>query len=356
MPMQSNKISFKGQKVYVGIDVHLKKWHVTCITESNFKRTIEQPADAEALKTFLERNFRDADYYAAYEAGFSGFSTYYALESRGIHTIVVNAADIPSSQYDKIMKTDKVDSEKIATALKAGLLKGVYVRSFNNLDDVSLVRLRKSIRSEESANKVRVKMLLYTNGIQIPAEMSKRWTRAFVEWLKSDIGLLSETRRTLDQLIDHVGVLHSEYLKVNRQVRELWRSDKYRERMQLLLSVPGIGATTAITFLTEIGDFSRFRNEREFASYLGIIPSSHNSGDKVLQRAITFRGNSRLGAVLTEAAWKSIAKDFALGAFFVNCKKRMTANKAIVKVARRLSNIILSIMKSNTKYDPARVK
>ncbi len=68
MPMQSNKISFKGQKVYVGIDVHLKKWHVTCITESNFKRTIEQPADAEALKTFLERNFRDADYYAAYEA------------------------------------------------------------------------------------------------------------------------------------------------------------------------------------------------------------------------------------------------------------------------------------------------
>lgn len=354
--MQSNKKSFKGQTVYIGIDVHLKKWSVTCLTESNFKRTIEQPPHAKALLTFLEHTFPDANYEAAYEAGFSGFSSYYDLERHGIRCIVVNAADIPSTQYDKVMKTDSVDSEKLAMGLKSGQLRGIYVRAKDDLDDVSLVRFRKAVRREESANKVRIRMLLHSHGVEIPPQFSKRWSRAYAAWLRTEVKLLSSTKETLRHLVDHVEMLHLEYLKANRAVRNLWRTDKYRPLMELLVSIPGIGATTAITLLTEIGDFSRFSNERQFASYLGLIPTCHNSGEKVLQRTITFRGNSHIGSVLVEACWKSIAKDVSLAAFYGRCCKRMGHNKAIVKVARKLSNIILAVMKHKTKYDPAKVR
>ena len=349
--MQRNKISFKGQNIFVGIDVHLRKWHVTCLTESNFKRSIEQPASPEALHSYLKRTFPDGSYCAAYESGFTGFSTYHSLTKLGIKTIVVNAADVPATQYEKTMKTDRVDSERIAVALRAGQLRGIYIRKDENADDLSLVRLRKALKGEESASRTRIKLFLYTNGVTIPENLGQRWTAAYVDWLKSDLSLLSPTRVALDALISHTEVLHMEYMRVAKMVRDLVRSEKYKTRADALMSIPGIGSTTAITLLTEIGDVSRFRNERQFASYLGLIPSSHNSGDKVIQSTITFRGNKRIGAALTEAAWKSVSSDASLSAFFLKCRGRMNPQKAIVKVARKLSNIIFAIMKSGKNYE-----
>ena len=75
--MQSNKISFKGQNIYVGIDVHLKTWHVTTLTESGYKYSFAQHADAKELFDRLNKKFPEAHYKSAYEAGFCGFSVHY---------------------------------------------------------------------------------------------------------------------------------------------------------------------------------------------------------------------------------------------------------------------------------------
>ena len=61
--MQSNRISFKGQRIYVGIDVHLKKWSVTVITERGFKHTHAQKASARELLDFLERRYPEGEYH-----------------------------------------------------------------------------------------------------------------------------------------------------------------------------------------------------------------------------------------------------------------------------------------------------
>ena len=95
--MQSNKISFKGQNIYVGIDVHLKTWHVTTLTESGYKYSFAQHADAKELFDRLNKKFPEAHFKSAYEAGFCGFSAHYALTEQGIENIVVNAADIPTT-------------------------------------------------------------------------------------------------------------------------------------------------------------------------------------------------------------------------------------------------------------------
>ena len=112
--MQKYKVSFKGQNIYVGIDVHLKTWHVTTLTESGCKYSFAQHADAKELFDRLNKKFPEAHFKSAYEAGFCGFSAHYALTEQGIENIVVHAADIPTTGKEKALKTDAVDSEKIA--------------------------------------------------------------------------------------------------------------------------------------------------------------------------------------------------------------------------------------------------
>ena len=354
--MQRNKINFKGQKIFVGIDVHKNSWQVTSLTETGLKRThLQNNASAKELHDFLNRYYPEGEYIAVYEAGFSGFSTYYALKEQGIECMVIHAADVPTSQYETLMKSDKVDSEKLAKALRAGTLKGIYIREKENLDDRSLVRIRTTIVGELSAYRHRIKHLLMTHGIELPepfASMNNCWNKAFIKWLREDVILMSSTRRSLDSLIDQVESVRKNLLQITLEIRKLSRSSKYSERMELLRSVPGIGLICSMSLLTEIYDFERFHNEREFASYLGLIPTSHSSGDKVVHGEKTFRGNKQLGPLLIQGSWVAVRKDSVLSSAFSKYLRRMTPQKAIVRIARKMSNIIFAVLKTGKKYVP----
>jgi len=355
MNTQSKKLSFKGQKVFVGIDVHKNTWSVTTMMEIGAPRTHPQKASAKELFEFLNRHYPEAEYIAAYEAGFTGFSTYYALKSYGIDCIVVNAADIPSTQYEQVMKSDAIDSEKIARALRAGQLRGIYVRERNSLDDRSVVRIRKTIQNDLNNYKRRVKHMLHSNGVEIPERFQQcsNWSRSFMRWLTDDVQLMSSTRQSLDLLLTQVETTRKNLLKATLAVRHLGQSEKYRTMTNRLVSVPGIGMLTAVTIITEIYDISRFHNERQFASYLGLIPTCHSSGDKISHGEQTFRGNKKLGPALIEASWVAIARDEGLGLAYLKYKKQGRApQEAIVRIARKLSNIIFSVLKNEKMYTP----
>ena len=89
-----------------------------------------QHADAKELFDRLNKKFPDAHFKSAYEAGFCGFSVHYALTELGFENIVVHAADIPTTGKEKALKTDAVDSEKIAWALKRDELTGIYIKDW----------------------------------------------------------------------------------------------------------------------------------------------------------------------------------------------------------------------------------
>ena len=114
---QSNRISFKGQNIYVGIDVHLKSWSVTILSETSVLKKMSQGADPDALHRFLTSHYPEAEYYSVYEAGFCGFWIHDRLTELGVHNIVVNPADVPTMSSEKLRKTDAVDSRKLAVSL-----------------------------------------------------------------------------------------------------------------------------------------------------------------------------------------------------------------------------------------------
>ena len=352
--MQKYKISFKGQNIYVGIDVHLKTWHVTTLTETSCKYSFAQHSDAKELFDRLNKKFPEAHFKSAYEAGFCGFSVHYALAEQGIENIVVHAADIPTTGKEKALKTDAVDSEKIAWALKRGELTGIYIKDKQYMDDTNLMRLRKRLINDLSRHKNRLKHLLYTQGVPYPERFWKNcthWSRNFMKWLREEVVLLSEEKLTLMMLCDQVENTRMSILKVTREIRRLSQTDKYKENFDLLTSVPGFGLIMSMSMLTEMdNNITRFSNESKFVSILGLIPTCHDSGDKKVSGEKINRGNKHLGPLIVEASWVAIQKDQELAAYYGNCCQMMKPHKAIIKVARKLACRAYQVLKTKTSY------
>ncbi len=352
--MQRKEISFKGQTIYVGIDVHKTTWVVTVMTAvGNYEKRISMPASPQRLFETLKKNYPDATYEAAYEAGFTGFSTYYHLKELGIRCSIVNAADIPTTDDERRNKTDAVDSAKLARCLRNGDLRGIYVMPKESLDARGVVRVRKIFLNQLSGYKVRIKHLLYNNGVGYPerfARSNTHWSRAFMKWLCEDVKLLSEDRVALNLLLEQVEHLRLSVLNATRKLRELSQLPFYRKNFNHLMTIPGIGVVTAMTILTEIADTGRFPNERAYTKYVGFIPDSHESGDHKVKGEMTGRGNNHLRKAYIEAAWVAIRRDAGLCAAYIKYCQRMEKNEAIVRIARSLAHISLALVKNDKDY------
>ena len=353
--MQKNKKDFKGQNIYVGIDVHLKQWTVTVLTESGYKKQFCQPSCPQSLFDHLKKNYPNGTYKAVYESGFCGYSACYSLRALGIDCQITHAADVPTSQKEKVTKSDVVDSEKLARSLKNGELDKslIYIPAPDCLDDRSLLRVRRVIQREACRYKSLIKHMLYSNGVQYPEHFKDKrshWSRRFVTWLQ-DVRLLGPTRASLDVLLAELLHLRQSLLGVTRRLRQLSRTDTYRQRYDNLISVPGVGCITAMTLLVEVMDINRFGSQKKWRAYLGLVPVMQKSDETEVVGEKTFRGNKHLGPLIIEAAWVAIKKDAELAATYGrHCRNGMKPQEAIVRVAADLAARLYAVLKQNKKY------
>jgi transposase len=154
----SKGLNFKGQNLYIGIDVHLKSWVVTVLSEQLALKKFSQPPSVEALSKFLTTHYPEANCHSVYEAGYSGFWIHEGLIKAGIHNIVVNPSDVPQMVREKLHKTDAIDSAKLARSLRSGELKGIYIPSREVQEQRSLIRLRSSIVKDMTRDKTGLKL------------------------------------------------------------------------------------------------------------------------------------------------------------------------------------------------------
>jgi transposase len=181
----TKKIDFTGKELFIGLDVHKKSWSVTIVVDGIEHRTFTQPPDPNALKNYLQRMFPGGSYKSAYEAGFCGYGIHRELNSLGISNIVINAADIPTSQKDKLQKRDPIDSRKIARALEKGSLHGIHIFDRDLEELRSLNRTRFYLMRDLRRSKNRIKSFLQYYGEQLPPEFdNNQWTLKFISWLK----------------------------------------------------------------------------------------------------------------------------------------------------------------------------
>jgi transposase len=188
METKVNEKLFEGQSIYVGIDCHKKNWTVTVLGERYEHKTISQDPNPAILSAYLKRNFPGADYHAVYEAGFNGFATCRSLQEAGINCSVIHPADVPTSQKEKLQKTDPIDSRKLARSLKSNEFKSIHVPYISLESDRAVVRQRFRIMKDITRMKNRVRSFLFQFNINVPdrftSAQTRHWSSIYINWLK----------------------------------------------------------------------------------------------------------------------------------------------------------------------------
>lgn len=323
--------------VSCGIDVHKHHWDLCFMCDSMLVEKKKISSDVAVLLAHVDRYYPNTrELRFVYEAGFSGFHLYRQLEAAGYSCTVTPPNRVPSCN-DKV-KTDKRDAQKLAQYHAGKLLKEVFVPPASIEADRQIMRLRYDYRKKLNRIKNQIKSLFNLHGIEKPVSIRSCWSKRYVAWLESIEFEHPSLRMVLDKHLQEYGFYRSQMAEITRQLRTLSKSDPYQKYYKILYSCPGIGLITAMTFLLELADITRFPSAEDFSSYLGLTPSQFSSGPHVRMGHITREGNAHLRRVLIESAWTVIRYDPFLQEKYNRIRAKGTnGKKAIVGVARSLA-------------------
>jgi len=352
-----SKLDFKGQQIYVGMDVHKKSWSISIFTEEFEHKTFTQPPEVGTLVNYVKRNFPGAAYKSVYEAGYCGFWIHDHLQEHGVQCLVVNPADVPTKDKERRKKTDRVDCRKLARSLRNGEIEGIYVPSRPKVEDRSLLRIRYGMVKKQTRCKNQIKSILQFYGIQLPEDLeNSHWSKRFITWIDAIRMERASGNFALKVHVEELNNMRKIIADLTRGIRTLANAEEYRQNVRLLKTVPGISTLTAMTLLTELYEISRFKNIDKLCSYVGLIPDTNSSGETDQTTGITKRRNAQLRGILIESAWVAVRKDPALMMTFTTLCKKMSKNNAIVRMARKLLNRIRYVLKNQQEYVAAVVR
>jgi len=344
------QLSFEGETIYCGLDVHKTNWKVNARMNNIEISTFSQDPDPALLKNYFEKNYRGACVKVAYEAGFCGFGIQRSLSALGISCIVVNAADVPSSDKDRKRKDDKRDARKLSMELANGNLKGIYVPDRLMENARSLVRQRHRLVQDQSRCTNRIKHLLLCNGIKT-GEQTERLSLKFIKKLQQlDCG--SEAlKMTLQFSIEQYLQIRRIIKEITLAIRDLLKQEPFASVQKVLQSIDGIGLISGMVIQTEIGDIHRFKKLDGLCDFAGFVPDIYSSNDKMAIRGISHRANEFLRETIIESCWALIRKDPAMLMKYNEYRSRMNANKAIIRIGKHLLSRIRFLWKNGVTYE-----
>lgn len=340
--------------IFVGIDDSKNKLSLTVMDQYAITSSKTIPSDPKNVYNYIQRHYPNKRALFAYEAGPTGFRLYDFLKEQNEFCIVVSPASILKAA-NKRVKNNRIDSVKITDQLKAGSLQPIRVPESPYRELRQLIQLRENYVQARKVAKQRIKsLLLYTGLHTCLPDTDMRWSSHYIKLLK-ELSCPETIRQKLDMLIMDLTYANTQTLSVLRQLRVFYRNQpKLNEYREYLQSIPGIGCITALTLLAHIGNPENLRNPRELAAFIGVVPTEKSTGDIVHYGSITHLGSSMLRAILIEAAWAAIRGDTELRQFYDRIRSRhhpsIAAKKAIVAVARKLTQRIYCVLKEKRNY------
>ena len=317
--MATNKTT-KGREctLFAAIELSKSTWLLAVQTVD-----AEQPSlhhvpggDADALVAQLERA-RDRQQkrtgqphriVVCYEAGYDGFWLWRLLEARGITCNVIDAASIEMSRRSRRPKTDRIDATKLVRVLMAwsrgerDVCSMVRIPTCDEEDVRRSHRERSRLINEQTAHTNRIKGLLFAYGIR---DFGCRCDRLVIGDLVTGDGrqLPVRLRAEIEREIARLKLIREQIAEVEKERDRVATPCVESEKKRLqLLAFRGIGPTLAAILTREVY-YRSFDNRRQVASYIGLAPSPHDSGQSERCHGISKAGNSLVRGVMVEAAW-----------------------------------------------------
>jgi len=345
-----------AQYIFVGCDLHDRNLVLQYAVDSedpqrrSFHNTRTGRTALIAWLTRLKRSARASTAVFAYEASGQGFVLSDELTAASIVCHIIPPTRVPRSAHDRKKKNDSKDALRMLGMLRNHYLAGdelatVWVPDMETRDDRELTRGRLDLTKQSTSVKAKVRTLLKRHGIEKPASVGKTaWTKAHRRWMhdlvksSSQLGQWGAFR--LESLLRQLDRIEAEVTLFDAAIEALAQTERYARAVAKLTAPRGLSLMTAMVFLTELGDPTRFANRRKLAAYLGLVPSKHDSGETTGRHGhITRQGSGRIRHVLCQAAWAWVrlnpsVKDDYLRLVAKNPKKKKIA---IVAIMRRLA-------------------
>lgn len=371
--------------IFVGMDVHQDS-----VTLAVFEGASKEPAvvqrlgnDLRTLRRFFDRWARRGEIHTCYEASGAGYVLQRELTGWGYDCEIIAPSLTPIRPGEQ-RKHDRRDAIMLARLYRAGELVPIRIPSPSDERVRDLVRCRQTFQRELLRSRHYIMKFLSRRGFVF--RHGGRWGRKHRAWLER---LLHEHR-----LEPQDRPVYSEYLalmdykigrrdELDRQIEEVAFSDLYRTHVQRLSCFRGISTLSAMTLVTEIGDWRRFERPGQLMAYLGLVPREHSSGDRTRRGSITKAGNSRCRHILVQAAWHyrlrpAVGKELKkrhqgqppgviahawksqhrLHKLYHRIGNRKSSQVAVVAVARELVGFLWAVMREleielATALDPA---
>ena len=328
-------------KHYIGLDVSMKRTFICVINEQGkIVREGSENTDPYVIADYLSKLGLE-DMTVGFE---SGSLTPYLLngfKERAIDAICMDARKLSPILALKVNKTDKNDARGIAEALRSGMYTRVHCKPEESINRSILLTARRALVEQQTDLKNTVRGLLKGYGVRLGSISAKKFSAAVINQIDGcqEIVILSIKcmLETFDKLVEETG-------KIDRKMLELASQDKEVRR---LMTVPGIGPVTALTYKAEIFDATRFKESRSVGAYLGMTPTQYASGETQKQGKTSKCGSKELRFLLVEAGIVILTRSkkwSKLKAWGVKIMRKKGIKKAAVAVGRKLAVIMHRMM------------
>lgn len=157
----------------------------------------------------------------------------------------------------------------------------------------------------------------------------------------------------IEQILLVIDALNVQILDANRQVKQLARNST---ECRLLMTLPGVGPVTALTYVAAIDDVTRFSDAYRVASYLGLTPGENSSSERERRTSITKAGSTSVRRTLIQAAWAAFLRhpEDPMVRWAARIADRRGKFIAIVALARKMAGIMFALWRDQAKYQPSR--
>ena len=335
--------SMKQFTRFIGLDVH-KRTVMACVLDASGKKLHQEEfaCRPEQLER-LARQHLGPHAAAALEATSNTWTVCNVLLP---HCGLVKVGNPLKTKAiaEASVKTDKVDAHVLAQLLRCDYLPGVWVPNDQTRRLRELVARRTALVQDRTGVKNRIHSTLAGQLIAVPT--ARLYGRDGLQWLRqAQMG--EQARRFIDSDLRILETLENEIALLDKELAQAAHRDN---QAKLLMTLPGVDYTVAMTVLAALGDITRFQDGDHAAGYLGLAPSTKQSADHCYHGPITKHGNSHARWMLTEAAQHLDKHPGPLGVFFRRLLKKKNRNVAVVATARKLVTIAYLMLKHNEPY------
>jgi transposase len=270
----------------------------------------------------------------------------------GLPVVCIDARHAHAALSVRMNKSDQNDARGLAELVRVGWYREVKVKGEESQNIRAILVARSRLVSMRRDIENQVRSLIKECGLLFPRAIGQQFRKKVSELLGQDHQLLGVIAPLLS-IHEHICQQQS---KFDDEVRRLAKSDETTRR---LMTVPGVGVVTALTFRHTIDDPSRFRSASMVGAYLGLTPRRNQSGETDTNGKISRWGDRLLRTNLFEAATVLLyrtKKWCSLKAWGMKLAKRIGMKKAKVAIARKIAVILHCIWVDGTSFDWSQAK